>query len=98
MLVGLDGPALIRALIAWHRDASAGRPGGGRRRVDRRPPESGVVGRAIAHAARGAVVIFGAAATEVDPGGALKLEAAVALLTLAGAPFVTGAAIRASRT
>ena len=44
------------------------------------------------------LVIFGAAATGADPGGALKLEAAVALLTLAGAPFVTGAAIRASRT
>ena len=44
------------------------------------------------------LVIFGAAASGADPGGALKLEAAVALLTLAGAPFVTGAAIRASRT
>ena len=44
------------------------------------------------------LVIFGAAATGVSQEGALKLEAAVALLTLAGAPFVTAAAIRASRT
>ncbi len=44
------------------------------------------------------LVIFGAAATGAGQEGALKLEAAVALLTLVGAPFVTGAAIRASRT
>lgn len=44
------------------------------------------------------LVIFGAAATGGDPGSALKLEAAVSLFILAGAPFVTGAAIRASRT
>ena len=43
------------------------------------------------------LVIFGAAATGGDPGPALKLEAAVALFILAGAPFVTGAAIRAAR-
>ena len=44
------------------------------------------------------LLIFGAAATDADGGSALKLEAAVALLIVAGAPFVTGAAIRASRT
>ena len=44
------------------------------------------------------LLIFGAAASGPDGGAALKLEAAIALLTLAGAPFVTGAAIRASRT
>ena len=44
------------------------------------------------------LVIFGAAATGDGESSALKLEAAVALLTVAGAPFVTGAAIRASRT
>lgn len=44
------------------------------------------------------LLIFGAAASGDGGSGALKLEAAVALLTLAGAPFVTGAAIRASRT
>lgn len=44
------------------------------------------------------LVIFGAAAASADSGTALKLEAAVALFLLAGAPLVTGAAIRAART
>lgn len=44
------------------------------------------------------LVIFGASATGDADSAALKLEAAVALFTLAGAPFVTGAAIRAGRT
>jgi heme exporter protein B len=44
------------------------------------------------------LVIFGAAAAGDSESAALKLEAAVALLLIAGAPFVTGAAIRASRT
>jgi heme exporter protein B len=44
------------------------------------------------------LVIFGAAATGDDPGSALLLEAAVALVLVAGAPFVVGAAIRATRT
>lgn len=44
------------------------------------------------------LIIFGAAAASGEGGGALKLEAAVALLIVAAAPFVTGAAIRASRT
>lgn len=44
------------------------------------------------------LLIFGAAASG-DPGsGALLLECAVALLLAAAAPFVAGAAIRASRT
>jgi len=44
------------------------------------------------------LLIFGAAAAG-DPGsGALLLESAVTLLLVAGAPFVAGAAIRASRT
>ena len=44
------------------------------------------------------LLIFGAAAAGGDGEGALKLEAAIALLIVAGAPFVAGAAIRASRT
>lgn len=44
------------------------------------------------------LLIFGAAATGDGESAALKLEAAVALLTLAGAPFVAGAAIRAARS
>jgi heme exporter protein B len=44
------------------------------------------------------LLIFGAAASGDSGSGALLLEAAVALLLVAGAPFVAGAAIRASRT
>lgn len=43
------------------------------------------------------LLIFGAAAATGES-AALKLEAAVALFVLAGAPFVSGAAIRALRT
>ena len=44
------------------------------------------------------LLIFGAAAAGDAGSGALLLEAAVSLLLTAGAPFVAGAAIRASRT
>jgi len=44
------------------------------------------------------LLIFGAAASGDARSGALLLEASVALLLVAGAPFVAGAAIRASRT
>jgi heme exporter protein B len=44
------------------------------------------------------LLIFGAGASGDVESGALLLEAAVALLLVAAAPFVTGAAIRASRT
>ena len=44
------------------------------------------------------LLIFGAAASGDSGSGALLLESAVALLVVAGAPFVAGAAIRASRT
>jgi heme exporter protein B len=44
------------------------------------------------------LLIFGAAASGDSGSGALFLEAAVSLLIVAGAPFVAGAAIRASRT
>ena len=44
------------------------------------------------------LLIFGAAASGDSGSGALLLEVAVALLLVAGAPFVAGAAIRASRT
>jgi heme exporter protein B len=44
------------------------------------------------------LLIFGAAASGDASSGALLLESAVALLILAGAPFVAGAAIRAGRT
>jgi heme exporter protein B len=44
------------------------------------------------------LMIFGAASTGDSGSGALLLECAIALLLVAGAPFVAGAAIRASRT
>ncbi|HET9459679.1 MAG TPA: heme exporter protein CcmB, partial [Sphingomicrobium sp.] len=44
------------------------------------------------------LLIFGAAASGDSGSGALLLEAATALLLVAGAPFVAGAAIRAGRT
>ena len=44
------------------------------------------------------LLIFGAAASGDSASGALLLESAMALLLVAGAPFVAGAAIRASRT
>jgi len=44
------------------------------------------------------LLIFGAAASGDSSSGALLLESAVALLIVAGAPFVAGAAIRAGRT
>ena len=44
------------------------------------------------------LLIFGAAASGDSASGALLLESAVALLLIAGSPFVAGAAIRASRT
>jgi len=44
------------------------------------------------------LLIFGAAASGDSGSGALLLEAAVALLLVAGSPFVAGAAIRTSRT
>lgn len=43
------------------------------------------------------LLIFGAAASGDFTSGALLLESAVSLLIVAGAPFVAGAAIRASR-
>jgi heme exporter protein B len=44
------------------------------------------------------LLIFGAAASGDPQSGALLLEGAIALLLVAGAPFVAGAAIRAGRT
>ena len=44
------------------------------------------------------LLIFGAAAAGDGTSGALLLEIATSLLLLAGAPFVSGAAIRAGRT
>lgn len=98
-LVGLDGPALARSLIAL----AIGTPALAALAVG---VASLTAGLARAGALAGLLlmplavplVIFGAAATGDGESAALKLEAAVALLTVAGAPFVGGAAIRASRS
>jgi len=44
------------------------------------------------------LLIFGVGASGASGVGALKLEAAVALVVIAAAPFVSGAALRAGRT
>ena len=99
VLVGLDGAALVRALVAL----AIGTPAlaalavavaaltAGLRRA-------GSLAGLLLMPLAIPLVIFGAAAAGAGQDAALKLEAAVALLALAGAPFVTGAAIRASRT
>ena len=98
-LVGLDGPALTRSLLAL----AIGTPALAALAVAVAaltaglPRASSLAGLLLMPLAV-PLVIFGAAATGDGESSALKLEAAVALLTVAGAPFVTGAAIRASRT
>lgn len=61
-------------------------------------PRAGALGGLLLLPLAVPLLIFGAAASGGGGDGALKLEAAVALLIVAGAPFVTGAAIRAGRT
>ena len=61
-------------------------------------PRSGALGGLLLMPLAVPLLIFGAAAATGESEGALKLEAAIALLIVAGAPFVTGAAIRAART
>ena len=99
VLVGLDGAALVRALTAL----AIGTPALAALAVAVAAltaglPRAGSLAGLLMMPLAVPLVIFGAAATGADQGGALKLEAAVALLTLVGAPFVTAAAIRVSRT
>ena len=99
VLVGLDGPALLRAIVAL----AIGTPALAALAVTVAAltaglPRAGSLAGLLLMPLAIPLVIFGAAATGVGQDGALKLEAAVGLLTLAGAPFVTAAAIRASRT
>jgi heme exporter protein B len=98
-LVGLDGPALARSLISL----AIGTPALGALAVAVASltaglPRAGALAGLLMMPLAVPLVIFGAAATGDGESSALKLEAAVALLTVAGAPFVTGAAIRAART
>lgn len=99
LLVGLDGEALMRSLIA----IAIGTPALAALSVAVAAltaglPRAGALAGLLMMPLAVPLVIFGAAATGDGESAALKLEAAVALLIVAGAPFVTGAAIRASRT
>ena len=99
LLVGIDGAALARIMTAL----AIGTPGLAALAVTVAaltaglPRAGGLAGLLLLPLAV-PLLIFGAAATGDSDSAALKLEAAVALLLVAGAPFVTGAAIRASRT
>ncbi len=98
-LVGLDGPSLARSLmsLAIGTPALAALAVAVTSLTAGLPRASALAGLLMMPLAV-PLVIFGAAATGDGESSALKLEAAVALLLVAGAPFVTGAAIRASRT
>lgn len=98
-LVGLDGPALGRTLAAL----AIGTPALAALAVAVAAltaglPRAGALAGLLLMPLAVPLVIFGAAATGDGESAALKLEAAVALLAAAGAPFVTGAAIRAGRS
>ena len=98
LLLGLDAPALTRSLIAL----AIGTPGLAALAV---AVAALTAGLSRAGALAGLLLlplsvpllIFGAAASG-EGGAAFALEGAVSLLLVAGAPFVTGAAIRAART
>jgi heme exporter protein B len=98
-LVGLDGPALARSLVSL----AIGTPALAALSVAVASltaglPRAGALAGLLMMPLAVPLVIFGAAATGDGASSALKLEAAVALLLVGGAPFVTGAAIRAGRT
>jgi heme exporter protein B len=98
-LVGLDGPALARTLMSL----AIGTPALAALAVAVAAltaglPRAGALAGLLMMPLAVPLVIFGAAATGDGESSALKLEAAVALLLVAGTPFLAGAAIRASRT
>lgn len=98
-LVGLDGPALARSLISL----AIGTPALAALAVAVAAltaglPRAGALAGLLMMPLAVPLVIFGAAATGDGESSAVKLEAAVALLLVAGSPFVAGAAIRAART
>lgn len=98
-LVGLDGAALSRSILAL----AVGTPALAALAVSIAALTSGLarpgaLAGLLMMPLAVPLVIFGAAATGDGESAALKLEAAVALLLVGGSPFVTGAAIRASRT
>ena len=99
VLVGIDGPALGRLLVAL----AIGTPALAALAVTVAAltaglPRAGALAGLLLLPLAVPLLIFGAAASGESGGGALQLEAAVALLTVAAAPFVTAAAIRAARS
>ena len=96
VMVGLDGAALQRCLVALAIGTQALAVAVAA--LTAGLPRAGALAGLLLMPLAVPLVIFGAAATGDGDSAALKLEAAVALLTIAGAPFVTGAAIRASRS
>jgi heme exporter protein B len=99
LLVGLDGPALVRSLVS----IAIGTPALAALSVAVAAltaglPRAGALAGLLMMPLAAPLVIFGATATGDGESAALKLEAAAALLIVGGAPFVTGAAIRAART
>lgn len=98
-LLGLEGQALIAPIIAL----AIGTPALAALAVavaalTAGMPRAGALGGLLLMPLAVPLVIFGAAAAGGGGEGALKLEAAIALLLVAGSPFVTGGAIRAART
>ena len=98
-LVGLDGPALVRCLVSL----AIGTPALAALAVAVAAltaglPRAGALAGLLMMPLAVPLIIFGAAVTGDVESAALKLESAVALLLVAGAPFVAGAAIRAART
>jgi heme exporter protein B len=98
-LLGLEGQALFAPIIA----VAVGTPALAALAVAVAAltsglPRAGALGGLLLMPLAVPLLIFGAAAAGDGGDGALKLEAAIALLIVAGAPFVTGAAIRAART
>ncbi|MEO5808466.1 MAG: heme exporter protein CcmB [Sphingomicrobium sp.] len=99
VLVGIDGAALARLLVAL----AIGTPALAALAVAVAAltaglPRAGALAGLLLLPLAVPLLIFGAAASGVAAGGALQLEAAAALIMVAGAPFVAGAAIRAART
>lgn len=98
-LLGLEGRALVAPLIA----VAVGTPALAALAVAVAAltsglPRAGALGGLLLMPLAVPLVIFGAATAGGDGESALKLEAAIALLIVAAAPFVTGAAIREART
>jgi heme exporter protein B len=98
-LLGLEGRALVAPLIAL----AIGTPALAALSVAVAAltsglPRAGALGGLLLMPLAVPLLIFGAVAAGGESKGAFKLEGAIALLIVAGAPFVTGAAIRAART